>query len=176
MTDINKICKENAVIFWNDCVGDIYLPDDNADMPPRTVNELPSDLRSIYEKFQTDIGCSIRYVVTFNGKPGLLLTGFYSTDFVSQITNVPIESEKMASLLNRVYGYLYERGRCLEKKINDPDCMTLIGYGLPPESHELSLFIPGTKDDDTINKYIDIFEDMVFGDDDRKFLQAIANY
>ena len=144
---LNEAYKNNQIFYWCNSTGDINVPG-AAPMHCGNVEDLPEKQREIYEKYWNDNAGALVYVVTYRGRPGIVLG--YLIDYswlhdmlgISGRDDVPAEKKAIfqqaaEEAANNLADYLAnaEGGKYAEAEV-------IYGDGTDPDGHEILVFLP----------------------------------
>lgn len=76
--DINQLVKENNLFFWSNCTGDLFTPGSGLQ---GNEEEVPAKVMRALMDFWSELRNDNEYVVTFNGKVGLLVSFLLNEDW-----------------------------------------------------------------------------------------------
>lgn len=144
---LNEIYKKDELFYWCNCLGEINMPGDGHFIVHKA-EELPPRYFELYEKYQMETDECHRYVVSFRGRPGMLLTALHVEEYYFDVLNMESRPATLDGIMARecirkIAALLVMR-QC-EKMSHDKrldGCIPIFGEDTDPDGHELALFIP----------------------------------
>ena len=88
MEFLSKIYDQDELFYWCNCLGEINMPGENGHFIIHKPEELPPKCAELYEKCQKEVGPCHRYVVTFRGRPGMLLTALHDESYYCDAVDI----------------------------------------------------------------------------------------
>ena len=177
---LNKIYEKDELFYWCNCCGDINMPGGKNYLDVHTPEELPPRYFELYEKYQMETDGCHRYVVSFRGRPGMLLTALHNEGYYSDILNIKSRpttpNEIMArECIRKITALLIMRqcGKMSHDKRLD-GCIPIFGEDTDTDGHELALFIPEGRASD-IDSLQKIFLEYCWtSSDERTLIRAVS--
>lgn len=172
MKNFKDVYKENSLFYWCNWLGELNMPGDGGKCFPHRPEDLPPAVRDTYERYWSEGVNANRYVVSFEGQVGILLTALYNEVYVEDVTKVKEKTHEFATLMDKIFDYLCGKAAMLDFLAKDSVCEALVGNYSDPDGHELAMFIPITNTTKTITELINLFESCVYTDEDVAFMKA----
>lgn len=148
MESLNKIYEQEELFYWCNCCGDINMPGECGHFVTHAPEELPPQYLALYEKCQMEGNGCHRYVVTFRGRPGMLLGALHDECYYSDILNLsenpttPGEVMEHACVMKMAALLIMRHCEALSAEPQLEHCIPIFGENTDPDGHELCLFIP----------------------------------
>lgn len=175
MKNFKDVYGKNSLFYWCNCLGELNMPGDGEKCFPHRPEDLPPAVRDVYEKYWSEGVNAKRYVVSFEGQVGILLTALYNEDYVEDATEVEVGTYKFTALMAKTFDYLCGKAAMMDFLVTDSICEVLVGDYSDPDGHELAMFIPTTNTAKAIIELINLFESCVYTDEDAAFMKAAVS-
>lgn len=148
--DLSKLYAEDnndTMFYWCNSCGEVNLPGD-VGIVLHTEDELPPNIKSIFEHLECERNETNEYAVTVCNKSGILLMALYPCRFVADVLKIDEESEKALDATKQFALNLKGFGNRLaaELKEIDPNCEVILGIHTDPEGPEFGVFVPFFED------------------------------
>ena len=131
---LNEFYEKKQIFYWCNATGDLNGPGFSDTKSPE-LEELPAKVREVYERFWTEGRGANEYVVTLNGKTGLMLGWLFDYGYLEdlQVTvgaNDPIQKDEY-------HAAVYAAANALSYDYRNP---VIYGKDTDPEGDEILLF------------------------------------
>lgn len=152
MKSLNEAYENKELFYWCSSAGDIMMPSDGKRFVKHKPKELPDAYRQLYDQYQSEAGEGRRHVVSYQGRPGMLLAALYDKSYFHDVcqerAGIP-DREFTCSLDQFLMDVAYQRILQTASGIeSDPElngCTVLVGENTDVDGHEVCLFIPNDK-------------------------------
>lgn len=162
MKNFKDVYNAKELFYWCNFLGEVNL------------DEYPPEICDACKKYWRK---GIRYVVTFEGKIGVLLYALYSEDDVAESTEDKMGTYNFASLMSKSFDYLCGKAAMLESLTKSFGCSSLVGEYSDQQGHEMALFIPiEANDEKVIEKLTNLFKSCVYTEEDSAFFKEAAEH
>ena len=180
MEIMNDVYKKNQLFYWHNSSGEVNMPGDGEGLYIHAFDELPLTCQKIFNQYFSDDGECSRYVVSLEGKVGLLLVALYGEYEVGEICGFypndkdPKTADKVRIAMEICAFILKQRVACMEADPVFDGCTLLFGDYTDPIGHEVALFIPESELG-RFSELEDIFLQGCWFSEDKKRLANTVN-
>lgn len=178
---LSKIYDQDELFYWCNCLGEINMPGENGHFIIHKPEELPPKCAELYEKCQKEVGPCHRYVVTFRGRPGMLLTALHDESYYCDAVDIEDKPTSADDVLVHkcvmdLAALLVQR-RCESMTTDfrlENCCVPIFGENTDPAGHELCLFIPAEVALRDIDRIQDVFLEYCWQHEDEAYLRNLT--
>lgn len=173
---LNKIYEQDELFYWCNCCGDINMPGESGHFVTHKPEDLPPRYFALYDKCQMETDGCHRHVVSFCGKPGMMLVALHDKCYYCDILEMaerpsnPTEVVEHECMMKMVALLITRRCEAMSADPRLEHCIPIFGENTDPDGHELCLFIPAATAMGSIDEIQDAFLEYCWTEADKDLL------